>query len=116
MWNYPDYNRTLIDKWKMLTMAQISTLEKERCQLIIRKKAYFEKNQINPALLNKLDHLPAALQYFNGQLEKYDRMIYNMHCEMNWIRELEDGCPRLGLDPRAWRHHLAAAAQTGRFL
>ena len=19
-------------------------------------------------------------------------MIYNMHCEMNWIRELEDGC------------------------
>ena len=19
-------------------------------------------------------------------------MIYNMHCEINWIRELEDGC------------------------
>ena len=74
MWNYPDYNRTLIDKWKMLTMAQISTLEKERCELIIRKKLYFEKNQINPALLNKLDHLPAELQYYNNQLEKYDRI------------------------------------------
>ena len=89
---YPDYNRTLVDKWKMLTMAQISTLEKERCWFIIRKKAYFEKNQINPALLNRLGHLPAELQYYNDQLEKYDRMIYNMHCEMNWIRELEDGC------------------------
>lgn len=47
---------------------------------------------INPALLNKLGHLPAELQYYNDQLEKYDRMIYNMHCEMNWIRELEDCC------------------------
>ena len=92
MLNYPDYNRILIEKWKFLTMAQISTLEKERCEFIIRKKLYFEKNQINPALLNKLDHLPAELQYYNDQLEKYDRMIYNMHCEMNWIRELEDGC------------------------
>lgn len=95
MWNYPDYNRILIDKWKMLTMAQISTLEKERCEFIIRKKQYFEKNQINPAMLsvslNKLGRLPAELQYYNDQLEKYDRMIYNMHCEMNWIRELEDG-------------------------
>lgn len=96
MLNYPDYNRILIEKWKMLTMAQISTLEKERCEFIIRKKLYFEKNQINPAMLsvslNKLGRLPAELQYYNDQLEKYDRMIYNMHCEMNWIRELEDGC------------------------
>lgn len=92
MWDYQSYNRILIDKWKMLTMAQISTLEKERYWFIIRKKAYFEKNQINPVLLNKLDHLPAELQYYNDQLEKYDRMIYNMHCEMNWIIELEDGC------------------------
>ena len=96
MLNYPDYNRILIEKWKFLTMAQISTLEKERCEFIIRKKLYFEKNQINPAMLsvslNKLGRLPAELQYYNDQLEKYDRMIYNMHCEMNWIRELEDGC------------------------
>jgi len=96
MLNYPDYNRILIEKWKMLTMAQISTLEKERCEFIIRKKLYFEKNQINPAMLsvslNKLGRLPAELQYYNDQLEKYDKMIYNMHCEMNWIRELEDGC------------------------
>ena len=75
-----------------LTLAQISTLEKERCWLIIHKTAYFEKNKINPALLNKLGHLPAELQYYNDQLEKYDRMIYNMNREMNWIRELEDGC------------------------
>ena len=47
---------------------------------------------INPSLLNKLGHLPAELQYYNDQLEKYDRMIYNMNREMNWIRELEDGC------------------------
>lgn len=73
-------------------MDQISTLEKERCWLIIHKTAYFEKNKINPALLNKLGHLPAELQYYNDQLEKYDRMIYNMNREMNWIRELEDGC------------------------
>ena len=91
MWDYA-YNRILVDRWKFMTMAQISTLEKERCEFIIRKKAYFEKNKINPALLNKLDHLPDELQYYNDQLEKYDRMIYNMHCEMNWIRELEDGC------------------------
>lgn len=45
-------------------MTQISTLEKERCEFIIHKKAYFEKNKINPALLNKLDHLPAELQYY----------------------------------------------------
>lgn len=88
----PDYNRILIEKWKNLTMDQISTLEKERCWLIIHKTAYFKKNQINPALLNKLGHLPAELQYYNDQLEKYDRMIYNMNREMNWIRELEDGC------------------------
>ena len=50
----PDYNRILIDKWKKLTMAQISTLEEERCWLIIHKMVYFKKNQINPALLNKL--------------------------------------------------------------
>lgn len=43
-------------------------------------------------MLNKLGHLPAELQYYNDQLEKYDRMIYNMNREMNWIRELEDGC------------------------
>ena len=91
MWNGQAYNRILISNLKMLTMAQISTLEKERCALIIHKKAYFEKNQINPALLHKLDHLPAALQYYNDQLEKYDRIIYNLHCEINWIRELEDG-------------------------
>ena len=88
----PDYNRLLIDKWKKLTMAQISTLEKERCWLIIHKKAYFEKNKINPAMLNKLGRLPSELQYYNDQLEKYDRMIYNMNREMNLIRELEDGC------------------------
>ena len=92
MCDYPDYNRILIEKWKNLTMAQISTLEEERCWLIIHKTAYFEKNKINPALLNKLGHLPAELQYYNDQLEKYDRMIYNMNREMNWIRELEDGC------------------------
>lgn len=92
MCDYPDYNRILIEKWKKLTMDQISTLEKERCWLIIHKTAYFEKNKINPALLNKLGHLPAELQYYNDQLEKYDRMIYNMHCEINWIRELKDGC------------------------
>lgn len=92
MCDYPDYNRILIEKWKKLTMDQISTLEKERCWLIIHKTAYFEKNKINPALLNKLGHLPAELQYYNDQLEKYDRMIYNMNREMNWIREIEDGC------------------------
>ena len=92
MCDYPDYNRILTEKWKKLTMDQISTLEKERCWLIIHKTAYFEKNKINPALLNKLDHIPAELQYYNDQLEKYDRMIYNMNREMNWIRELEDGC------------------------
>lgn len=48
--------------------------------------------EINPAMLNKLGRLPSELQYYNDQLEKYDRMIYNMNREMNLIRELEDGC------------------------
>lgn len=43
-------------------------------------------------MLNKLGRLPSELQYYNDQLEKYDRMIYNMNREMNLIRELEDGC------------------------
>ena len=51
MCDYPDYNRILIEKWKKLTMDQISTLEKERCWLIIHKTAYFEKNKLQVQVL-----------------------------------------------------------------